>query len=314
MYIYFSKIIITRNFFICNLFISKQYLIVKINYMFFFYQKIEYYFFVINIFNIKKIIFIYMEDVIVCIPARYASSRLPGKPLLKINNKTILEHVYLNALKINDIKNDNIIILTDDNRIYKEVVKFGGNCYISKQSCSNGSIRILNYLKETKIDKKFILNIQGDEPFFDVKTLEKLILDYKKYYHNNSHIKCGTLYYNIQDNNYVQSKNKVKLIINQKNFINYGSRNVIPALKNVDDMDKIKIDYHIHIGIFIFERKYLLEEYKFGTSSIQELEDLEWLKIIDQDYKIYACETKFHEVGVDTIEDYEYLKNKYEDK
>ena len=77
-------------------------------------------------------------------------------------------------------------------------------------------------------------------------------------------------------------------------------------------MNKIKIDYCIHIGIFIFESKYLLEEYKTGNSYIQEIEDLEWLKILDQNYNIYALKTKFHEVGVDTNEDYQYLKEKYE--
>ena len=81
-----------------------------------------------------------------------------------------------------------------------------------------------------------------------------------------------------------------------------------------EDMNKINVDYFIHIGIFIFESKYLLEEYKTGKSHIQEIEDLEWLKILDQNYKIYALHTKFHEVGVDTREDYEYLKDKYENK
>ncbi len=255
-----------------------------------------------------------MDDVLICIPARYGSSRLPGKPLLKINNKSIVEHVYLNALKINDIHNDNIIILTDDNRIYDEVQSFGGKCYISTQECSNGSVRILNYLKENNSKSRFILNIQGDEPFFDIKKVEQLIKEYKIKYHHNDHIKCGTLYYKIDDYDYVLSKNKVKLIVNQNNFINYGSRNVIPSLKNNEDLNKIKIDYCIHIGIFIFESNYLLEKYKTGKSSIQEIEDLEWLKILDQDYKIYALETKFHEVGVDTNEDYQYLKDKYENK
>ena len=253
-----------------------------------------------------------MEDVLICIPARYASSRLPGKPLLKINNKSILEHVYLNALKIKDIYSDNIIILTDDNKIYEEVQNFGGKCYISKQECSNGSVRIINYLKENNLEIPFILNIQGDEPFFDIEKVEQLIKDYKIKHHYNDHIKCGTLYYKSQDYDYIQSKNKVKLIVNQKNFINYGSRNVIPALKNNEDLNKIKIDYCIHIGIFIFESKYLLEEYKTGNSYIQEIEDLEWLKILDQNYNIYALKTKFHEVGVDTNEDYQYLKEKYE--
>ena len=100
------------------------------------------------------------------------SSRLPGKPLLKINGLSIINLVFLNIMKINNIKKSNIIFLTDDDKIYNEVIGFGANCYISKQDCENGTIRIINYLKENEINKKYILNIQGDEPYFDVNMIQ----------------------------------------------------------------------------------------------------------------------------------------------
>lgn len=251
-----------------------------------------------------------MKDLLICVPCRYHSSRLPGKPLLKINNLSIINHVYNNILKIKNINNSNIVFLTDDSKISDEINNFGGNCYISKQNCDNGTIRIINYLKENNISKKYIINIQGDEPFFDTKMLEKLIeLFINRNYHNNK-VKCGTLYYSTNDFNYVNNNNKVKLVLNNQNFIMYGSRQVIPGKKNINKNNDI--NYHIHIGIFIFDFNYLLNEYIQPNIYYQDIEDLEWLKILEQDYKIYSLPAQFHEVGVDTEEDYKYLKNKYE--
>lgn len=249
-----------------------------------------------------------MNDLLIAIPARFNSTRLPGKPLLKINNKTIINLVYLNILKIKDINNSNIIFLTDEQNVYDEVIKFGGNCYISKKYCENGTSRIIDYLKENNIKKKYILNIQGDEPFFDVSKIQELIYKFIELKTSNELLKCGTLYYDSSDFNYINSKNKVKLVLNEKDFIMYGSRQNIPGSKKENNT----IDYHIHIGIFIYEYDYLINEYIKKNGIYQDIEDLEWLKILEQDYKILALKTDIHEVGVDTQEDYEYLKNKYQ--
>jgi len=254
----------------------------------------------------------FYQDLLICVPCRYNSSRLPGKPLLKINNKSIIHHVFLNILKIECINNSNIIFLTDDSRISDEVLSFGGNCYISKQNCENGTVRIINYLKENNIKKKFILNIQGDEPFFDILMIQKLIELYIDRNKVDPNVKCGTLYYSTNDFDYVNNKNKVKLVLNSHNFIMYGSRQVIPGSKKQDN--NLKISYNVHIGIFIFDMNYLLNEYIQPNIYYQNIEDLEWLKILEQDYKIYSLPVQFHEVGVDTQEDYLYLKNKYEKK
>ena len=252
------------------------------------------------------------NNLLICVPCRYNSSRLPGKPLLKINNKSIIHHVFLNILKIKNINKSNIIFLTDDSKISDEVINFGGNCYISKQNCENGTVRIINYLKENNIKKKYILNIQGDEPFFDIKMVEKLIELYIDRNFINPNVKCGTLYYSTKDFDYVNNNNKVKIVLNSQNFIMYGSRQVIPGTKKKNN--NFNITYNIHIGIFIFDYNYLLNEYIQPNIYYQEIEDLEWLKVLEQDYKIYSLPVNFHEVGVDTQEDYLYLKNKYENK
>ena len=253
-----------------------------------------------------------MDDLLICVPARYYSSRLEGKPLFKINNLTIINLVYINILKIKNIKKSNIIILTEDKKIYDEVINFGGNCYISKNECNNGTLRIIDYLKENNIKKKYILNIQGDEPYFDIDNLQKLINYFINLHENEiyNNVKCGTLYYKVKDYNYVNSKNRVKLVISKNNYIMYGSRQVIPGSKKGNE----EIEYKIHIGIFIFNYDYLINDYNNENYYYEKIEDLEWLKILEQDYKICAFEVDTHEIGVDTLEDYNYLKNKYEKK
>ena len=138
------------------------------------------------------------------IPARYPSSRLPGKPLLMINNKTIINHVWDRVQSCKNI--DDCIILTDDKRIYNEVLKFGGKCAIITDECLNGTDRIIKYLKKS-LNKKFdvdhdddiIVNVQGDEPFINPKHIDLCIENYivkKKMFDD---LRCGTLHYSIND-------------------------------------------------------------------------------------------------------------------
>ena len=115
------------------------------------------------------------------IPARYNSSRLPGKPLLKINNKTIINHVYENVIKIKNI--DNIVILTDDIRIKEECNSFNSRCEIINEECLNGTDRIIKYLQKNNITDGIIVNVQGDEPFIKSENIEMAInnfIDKKK--------------------------------------------------------------------------------------------------------------------------------------
>ena len=114
-----------------------------------------------------------MPKILCCIPARYESTRLPGKPLLKINNKTIINLVYEKALQTNV---DDVIVLTDDKRIFDEVESFGGKCFIVEEYCLNGTDRIITYLN--KIDHTsydVILNLQGDEPFIKPDVVNQTI-------------------------------------------------------------------------------------------------------------------------------------------
>ena len=243
---------------------------------------------------------------ICCIPARFESSRLPGKPLLKINGKSIIELVYLQVKKCKYI--DEIIILTDSDQIKNEVESFNGNCEIIKEECLNGTERIVRYLKKINKHFEYIINVQGDEPFIDPDSIDKCILNFinKK---SDPRLKCSTLHYAFKDNESVLKRSCGKLILDKYNNILYCSRNPIPGFKK-EDFRKDYI-YFGHIGIFIFDTSYLLTEYLNENTKYQLAEDIEWMKILEDSYRINSVLVENHEIGIDTINDYKYLLNKY---
>ena len=240
---------------------------------------------------------------IVLIPARYQSSRLPGKPLLKINDKTIIHHVYDN---VNGLGVDSVVVLTDDKRIEEEVLGFGGKCEIITEYCLNGTDRIIHYLEKYNIKNSIIVNVQGDEPFINKNDIQLAIDNYK----NKDDIVCSTLYYETTNMDEIDNKSRCKIVLDNNNNIMYCSRNIIPSSKTNNILEGYK--YKIHIGIFVFDSNYLLEQYKNNNTPLQLTEDIEWLKIIEQGFKINSVKVNNHEIGIDTITDYNYLKNKYE--
>ena len=240
-------------------------------------------------------------NILCCIPARYNSTRLPGKPLLKIQNKTIIQRVYEQALKTS-VKD--IVILTDDKRIYDEVISFGGKCEIIIDECLNGTERIIKYLKTINYQEyDAILNIQGDEPFIDPSVIDKVI---DNFIQNKPH--CSTVCFKTKDKEEINSKSRGKVVVNKNNDILYCSRNVIPSNKKREISD---IDYNIHVGVFVFDTKYLMNEYTKENTPLQIEEDIEWLKIIEQGYSVNTIFSNKLERGIDTQEDYQYFLNKF---
>jgi 3-deoxy-manno-octulosonate cytidylyltransferase (CMP-KDO synthetase) len=243
-----------------------------------------------------------MTKILCCIPARYQSSRLPGKPLLKINNKTIINLTYEKAQKTNV---DKIIVLTDDQRIYNEVISFGGNCFIITDECLNGTERIINYLnKIDHIKYNTILNLQGDEPFVDHNHVNLVIDNYLK-----NKPECSTMCFKTDNQEEISSKSRGKTIIDKDSNILYCSRNVIPSNKK-DNIIKDHL-YNIHIGVFVFNKQYLLNHYNKENTQFQLLEDIEWLKIIEQGFTVNTIFVDKAERGIDTEEDYKYMCLKY---
>ena len=243
-------------------------------------------------------------NIVACIPARYKSLRLPGKPLLKINDKTIINHVYDRVNQSTLI--DMIYVLTDDERIEQEVLRFGGNCIMKNIECLNGTERICKSLEF--IDNKYtiIVNIQGDEPFIDPLNIDKCISNFIQNNYNN--FVCATLHTKITHEE-AEKTSIGKLVLDCHNNIMYCSRVPIPSTK----LGKINknINYYGHIGLFVFNRHYLENHYMEKNYHCQLSEDIEWLKIIESGNKINSTQVDFSEISVDTREDYNYLVAKY---
>jgi 3-deoxy-manno-octulosonate cytidylyltransferase (CMP-KDO synthetase) len=221
----------------------------------------------------------------------------------------MIQKVYLQSKKSKYLKK--IFVLTDDERIKKTIEDINGDVILIKDDCLNGTERICIALKRYNTlfnDYKFIVNIQGDEPYINPEhidiAIEKMLLM------NDINIKCSTLIFKILSEKILKDTSIGKVVLNNKNEIIYCSRNVIPASKT-NNFDLVKNKYYGHIGLFVFDKKYLIEEYIKENTPLQIIEDIEWLKIIEQDYKIISSEVSEYEIGVNNIEDYNYLKYKY---
>ena len=196
------------------------------------------------------------------IPARYASSRFEGKPLKDICGHTMIEWVYKRA-KNADI--DEIVVATDDERIFKAVEKFGGNVVMTAENHQNGTSRIIEVINKKEYKNyDFIINIQGDEPLIDIDSINILITDF-----NDNAI--------------------------------YFSRSVIPYERDKNNSRNIK--YFKHVGIYGYTAKFLNELKNLKEGVLEKIESLEQLRFIENGYKIKVLETKSQVIGVDTQED-----------
>ena len=275
-----------------------------------------------------------MKEVVCFIPARYHSQRLPGKPLLKINGVSIINRVYLQVKKCKLV--NNIIVLTDDERIKTEVENIGGQVELVIDECLNGTERIVKYLKRNLQICDIVVNVQGDEPFINPLHIDDCIKNYFKEKFNitydgayngayngtydgaydalntqmktNIDLKCTTLCH-VLSKSELKNRNVGKLVMNKKNDIMYCSRNIIPASKNEEI--NYEATYYGHIGVFVFDKDYLLTEYLSENAQHQMNEDIEWLKIIEQGYRINVTIVDQAERGIDTADDYQYFLNKY---
>ncbi|BDU50320.1 3-deoxy-manno-octulosonate cytidylyltransferase [Haliovirga abyssi] len=224
------------------------------------------------------------------IPARYGSSRFEGKPLALINGKTMIEWVYKRALKSNV---DKLIVATDDMRIYDKVKEFGGDVMMTSNSHKTGTDRIIEVAKEWN-EYDVIINIQGDEPLIEVEMINQLIVPFVE----NSKLKMATLKHEISNKNNIVNPNIVKVITDKNGYALYFSRTPIPY-----NRDKKDAKYYRHIGIYGYNRQFLLNYNNLEKSVLEEMESLEQLRALENGYKIKVETTNFDVRGVDTPED-----------
>lgn len=240
------------------------------------------------------------------IPARYNSSRLPGKPMLKISNKTIIERTYLQTLKSKLI--DTVYVVTDDERISNHIKSIGGNTILIESECLNGTVRICKALEKINNKYDIIVNVQGDEPFIDPENIDYAI---QKYLNNEEdpNMVCTTIHTLLRDDMEINNTGIGKMVMDIYDNVLYCSRAVLPHTKS-GQLNK-KNNYYGHIGIFVFRRSYLPEFLNHPDTKAQLSEDIEWLKILEMGYKIKSYPVTSYEIGINTIDDFNYLSKKY---
>lgn len=223
------------------------------------------------------------------IPARLSSTRFDRKLLMDLCGKSIILRTYESVVETGLFHS--VYVVTEDQEIYDEIVNAGGNSILSKNKHESGSDRIAEACES--IDSDAFVNIQGDEPFIDSFSLNKLVLEL-----NSS--EYVSLMINISDSNEINNPNNVKVIVDSDNYALYFSRSVIPFNRDVNSNE---IDYFKHIGVYGFTKQALINFSKLPPSKLELVEKIEAIRIIENGSKIKMIETDFLGVGIDTKED-----------
>jgi 3-deoxy-manno-octulosonate cytidylyltransferase (CMP-KDO synthetase) len=230
------------------------------------------------------------------IPARFASERLPGKPLKLIGRKTMIQWTYEACDKHPDI--NQVIVLTDDKRIFDTVIGFGGEAMMTSKDAENGTKRIGEVYH--KIDADIILNIQGDEPGLTQAKLSKLVDLIKK-----PDVSIATLAAPIYSAEMLFDYNKVKVVFDQINKALYFSRQAIPSVREEPFKNWLDhADFYLHLGLYGFKKDVFSDIITLESTEIEEVEKLEQLRWMFYGFSIHVAITDYSEItGVDTPED-----------
>jgi len=232
------------------------------------------------------------------IPARYASTRLPGKPLLDIAGKSMIQRVYEQATQAKLLSK--VIVATDDERIVQEVISFGGLVQMTHQSHASGTDRCAEVAKHFQ-DIAAVVNIQGDEPFIDPQQIDLLITRLQE-----EGVQIATLVRKFQTTEALLNPNTAKVVLNERMEAMYFSRSPIPYLRGVSpNLWLEKATYYQHIGIYGYKRATLLDITELPQGNLERLESLEQLRWLAHQYPISVAITDKTSFGVDTMEDLE---------
>ena len=225
--------------------------------------------------------------IIAVIPSRYGSSRFPGKPLAMILGKPMIQWVYERIVNIDEISD--AYVATDDERIYNTVIGFGGKAVMTGE-CSCGTDRVYQACKD--IDCDIVLNIQGDEPMIKPEMVKDLISAF-----DDSEVKMATLKKEIFTESDINNPNIAKLITDANHDAIYFSRSTIPY-----NRDKKEVKYYKHIGVYGYTKNFLKTFVNLPKSDLENSEQLEQLRVIENGYKIRVVETEYQSIGVDLPE------------
>ena len=236
------------------------------------------------------------------IPARHASRRLPGKPLLEISGKPMIQHVYERTTRASLV--DEVLVATDDERIATAVRSFGGHAVMTPKGLRSGTDRIA-LVAQTLDDADIIVNVQGDEPLIVPSMIDEAVRPLME----NSAIVAGTLVREIETQDELTNPNIPKVVLDKDGFCLYFSRSVIPFGRDSAQGDWLKRSvYFKHIGLYVFRREFLLRFAEMSQTPLELMEKLEQLRILEHGYRIKATVTSYDSTPVDTEADLEKVR------
>jgi 3-deoxy-manno-octulosonate cytidylyltransferase (CMP-KDO synthetase) len=234
------------------------------------------------------------------IPARYASTRLPAKLVQDLGGKSVIQQTYLSTLATNVF--DEVWVVTDHREIKDQIEQFGGKVFVSKKQHESGSDRIAEALDEVKAE--IIVNVQGDEPFQDKKSLEDLVAVFE-----DESIEIASLKTLITEEE-AQNPNYVKVLTDNNGDALYFSRSAIPY--NRDQIKDLK--YWKHVGIYAYRREALKVFTSLEKGQLEKIEMLEQLRLLENGFKIRMVETVHLAVAIDIADDLEKARRYYDQK
>lgn len=241
------------------------------------------------------------------IPARFASSRLMGKPLADIGGKPMIQHTYQSAKKSKLL--DKVVIAVDDEKVFQVVKDFGAEVFMTPKNCTSGSDRIAIVAQQIP-DAAIIVNIQGDEPFIKGKmidqAIEPLLFDKK--------VSVSTLARRITNVEEMKSPSVVKVVFDYNNFALYFSRSPIPFVRDAkSNLEKIQsAEIYKHIGLYVYRRDALLKFTNLKPTDLEQIEKLEQLRFLENGMRVKIVYTEYDSLSVDTPKDLEIARRFYE--
>ena len=231
------------------------------------------------------------------IPARYASTRFPGKPLAILGGKTVIQRVYEQASSVLE----EVYVATDDERILQAVEQFGGRAVMTRTDHKSGTDRIEEAAEKTGTDADVIINVQGDEPFIQPSQIETLIRLF-----DNPTTQIGTLGKRFDSIEATLNPNSPKIVTDLQGFALYFSRSIIPFVRGKEQTEWLKsYPFLKHLGLYAYRREVLREVTQLPQSPLELAESLEQLRWLENGYRIRVGLTDVETVGIDTPEDLE---------
>ena len=230
------------------------------------------------------------------IPARYASSRFPGKPLALLGGEYVIKHVYRKVASLLD----DCYVATDDSRIYDAVISFGGKAVMTDPNHKSGTDRVEEAINNIGKDCDVVVNIQGDEPFIQKSQIEEVC---KCFDDPNAQIATIGKHFSTMDE--VINPNSPKIVVDNNGYALYFSRSVIPYIRGKENHEEwiASYPYLKHIGLYAYRRNVLHEITRLEQSSLEKAESLEQLRWLQNGYKIKVGISECETIGIDTPED-----------